>query len=168
LQKLENPEISGLEYQQGTLQGYEVRQYLLQKWNRQCSYCGKKNMPLQVEHIYPRAKGGTDRISNLTLSCEKCNVAKGTQDIKEFLARKPDVLKKVLAQAMAPLKDATAVNATRWALYGQLKSMGLPLECGSGGLTKFNRVTRELPKEHWIDAACDGKARFPSHRSQGR
>ena len=69
LQAMENPEISGVQYQQGTLHGYEVRAYLLEKWGRQCAYCGKNNVPLQVEHIQPRAKGGTDRLSNLTLSC---------------------------------------------------------------------------------------------------
>ena len=42
LQQLENPEISGIEYQQGLLQGYEVRQYLLEKWQRKCAYCGLK------------------------------------------------------------------------------------------------------------------------------
>ena len=158
MQKMENPEISGIEYQQGTLQGYETREYLLEKWNQQCAYCGKSQFPLQIEHIYPRAKGGTDRISNLTLSCEKCNLAKGTQNIKDFLKKKPEVLKRILAQAKAPLKDAAAVNATRFALYSSLKATDLPVECGSGGLTKFNRVGRGLPKAHWIDAACVGKS----------
>ena len=158
LQKMENPEISGVQYQQGTLQGYEVREYLLEKWNRQCAYCGKKDIPLQVEHIHPRAKGGTDRISNLTLSCVKCNIAKGTQDIQEFLKQKPEVMERVQAFARAPLKDAAAVNIIRWQLYVHLKATGLPIECGSGGLTKFNRTKRELPKEHWIDAACVGKS----------
>lgn len=158
LQKRENPEISGTEYQQGTLQGYEIRSYLLEKWQRQCAYCGKKDVPLQVEHIVPRAKGGTDRISNLCLACETCNLAKGTQDIRDFLRKKPDVLKRILAQAKASLQDATAVNATRWALYGRLKDIGLPVECGSGGRTSFNRSTQNLPKEHWVDAACVGKS----------
>ena len=156
LQKMECPEISGIQYQQGTLQGYEVRQYLLEKWNRQCAYCSKQNVPLQVEHIHPRARGGTDRISNLCLSCEKCNLAKGTKDVKDFLAKKPDLLKRILSQARAPLKDATAVNATRWALNAWLKATGLPVECGSGGLTTFNRTTQGLPKEHWGDALCVG------------
>ncbi len=158
LQKMENPEINGVQYQQGTLQGYECREYLLHKWDRQCAYCGKKGIPLQIEHIHPRANGGTDRISNLTLSCEQCNVAKGTQDIQDFLQKKPEVLKRILAQAKAPLKDASVVNATRWQLYHRLLALGLPVECGSGGLTKFNRTTRGLPKEHWIDAACVGKS----------
>jgi 5-methylcytosine-specific restriction endonuclease McrA len=157
LQKVENPEITGIEYQQGELQGYEVRQYLLEKWQRKCAYCGTENVPLQVEHIYPKAKGGSNRISNLCLSCEKCNLKKGTQDIKEFLAKKPDVLKRILSQSKRPLKDATAVNSTRWALFNRLKEMGLPVSTGSGGLTQFNRTRLNLPQTHWIDAACVGR-----------
>ena len=113
---MDHPEISGVEYQQGTLAGYELREYLLEKWGRKCAYCGKQDIPLQVEHIHPRANGGTNRASNLCLACEKCNLAKGTRDIKDFLSDKPNVLKKILAQAKAPLKDVAAVNATRWVL----------------------------------------------------
>jgi hypothetical protein len=48
LQQLENPEISGIEYQQGVLHGYEIREYLLNKWERTCAYCGVTNTPLQA------------------------------------------------------------------------------------------------------------------------
>jgi 5-methylcytosine-specific restriction endonuclease McrA len=154
LQQLENPEISGLEYQQGLLFGYE---YLLNKWERKCAYCGVTDTPLQVEHIHPKAKGGSNRISNLCLACENCNTRKGTQDIEQFLSKKPDVLKKILSQAKRPLKDAAAVNSTRWALFNQLRMTGLPVSTGSGGLTKFNRTRLQLPKSHWLDAACVGK-----------
>ncbi|KKD39019.1 MAG: RNA-guided endonuclease IscB [Limnoraphis robusta] len=157
LQKLENPEISGIEYQQGELQGYEVREYLLNKWDRKCAYCQAENVPLQIEHIHPKSKGGSDRISNLCLACEKCNLKKGTQDIEKFLVKQPDVLKRILAQSKRPLKDATAVNTTRWSLFNQLKETGLPVSTGSGGLTKFNRTRLNLPKTHWLDAACVGK-----------
>jgi 5-methylcytosine-specific restriction endonuclease McrA len=156
LQALDNPQIKGVEYQHGTLFGYEVREYLLQKWGRQCVYCGAKEIPLQIEHIIPQAKGGTDRISNLTLACEPCNIKKGTGDIREFLKEKPETLKRILGEAKAPLKDAAAVNATRWVLYERLQTLGLPVECGSGGRTKYNRIQRELPKTHWLDAACVG------------
>lgn len=157
LQQLENPEISGIEYQQGELQGYEVRQYLLDKWNRKCAYCNTENVPLQVDHIHPKAKGGSNRISNLCLACEKCNLKKGTQNIEQFLAKKPDILKHILSQAKRPLKDAAAVNSTRWALFSRLKETGLTVLTGSGGLTKFNRVRFNLPKTHWLDAACVGQ-----------
>lgn len=158
LQQMDNPEIRGVEYQQGTLYGYEVREYLLEKWNRHCAYCGAKDVPLQIEHIHPRTRGGSDRVSNLTLACETCNQRKGTQDVRDFLKDKPDTLKTLLAQAKVPLADAAAVNMTRWALYERLTAFGLPVEYGSGGLTKFNRTQRSLPKTHWLDAACVGKS----------
>ncbi|MEG4013941.1 MULTISPECIES: RNA-guided endonuclease IscB [unclassified Microcoleus] len=157
LQQLENPEISGVEYQQGELQGYEVREYLLNKWNRKCAYCNAENVALQVEHIHSKAQGGSNRISNLCLACEKCNQKKNTQDVEQFLAEKPDILKHILAQAKRPLKDAAAVNSTRWALFSRLKETGLPVLTGSGGLTKFNRTRLQLPKTHWLDAACVGQ-----------
>ncbi|HEU5227793.1 MAG TPA: RNA-guided endonuclease IscB [Ktedonobacteraceae bacterium] len=158
LQKTENPDIAGIHYQQGTLQGYEIRQYLLQKWNRACVYCQAKHLPLQVEHIVPRAKGGTNSVRNLCLACEACNTAKGTLAVEVFLAKQPEVVKRLLAQAKTPLKDAAAVNTTRWQLFERLKALGLPVECGSGGLTQYNRTRRALPKEHWIDACCVGKS----------
>jgi 5-methylcytosine-specific restriction endonuclease McrA len=158
MQLMENPEISGIEYQQGTLQGYEVKEYLLEKWGHKCTYCDKQGVPLQIDHIDPRANGGSHRICNLCLACEKCNISKGTKDIRDFLKKKPDLLKKILFQAKAPLRDAAAVNTTRWELFRQLQVFGLPIECGSGGLTKFNRSTRGLPKTHWIDAACVGES----------
>ena len=156
-QRMENPDISGFDYQQGELMGYEVREYLLEKYNRTCVYCGAKNVPLQVEHVVPRANGGSNRISNLTLACGACNTAKGAQPIEEFLKATPALLNKIKAQLKTSLKDATAVNATRWELWRQLTALGLPVECSSGALTKFNRTTQSLPKAHWLDAACVGK-----------
>lgn len=129
---------------------------LLEKWQRTCAYCGKQDGPLQVEHIHPRARSGSNRVSNLTLACEPCNSAKGTLDVRAFLANKPDVLRRLLAQAKAPLKDAAAMNTMRWALYERLQASGLPLETGSGGRTKYNRTQRGLPKTHWCDAANVG------------
>lgn len=156
LQQIENPEISGVEYQQGELAGYEVREYLLNKWDRKCTYCGAENVPLQIEHIQPKDKGGTNRISNLCLACEPCNIKKGTQDIEIFLRKKPEVLKQIKSQAKRPLKDAAAVNSTRWALFHELKETGWAVITGSGGLTKFNRTKLNLPKTHFFDAACVG------------
>ena len=84
LQKIENPEISGVEYQRGELFDYELREYLLFKFDHRCVYCGAEGVPLQVEHIVPRRRGGTDRVSNLTISCAPCNQGKGTQTSEEF------------------------------------------------------------------------------------
>lgn len=156
MQAMESPNIEGVEYQQGTLFGYEIREYLLEKFNRTCAYCDATDAPLQVEHIHAKADGGTNRISNLTIACEPCNQRKGTQDIKTFLAKDPVRLQRILVQVKRPLKDAAAVNSTRWALYNALKSTNLPVEVASGGRTKYNRVQLNVPKTHALDAACVG------------
>ncbi|MDJ0744944.1 MAG: RNA-guided endonuclease IscB [Xenococcaceae cyanobacterium MO_167.B27] len=151
--KMQRPEISGVEYQQGTLYQYEVREYLLEKWYRTCAYCGAKDVPLEVEHIVPKSVGGSSRISNLTLACVPCNRAKSNLDIKEFLADKPSILKRILTTAKTPLKDAAAVNSTRWKLFNALKYTGQRVTTGTGAQTKFNRTQQGLPKRHYLDAA---------------
>lgn len=170
MQKLENPEIVGVEYQHGTLFGYEVKEYLLQKFGHRCAYCAgaSGDLVLEVEHVVPRSRGGSNRVSNLAIACRTCNVEKGSLHPREWLEelqksrRKLDRVRasnlpKVLAQLKAPLKDATAVNATRWALYRRLLSLGFAVEVGSGGRTKYNRERAMVPKEHYWDAACVGE-----------
>ena len=170
-QRLDNPEISGVEYQQGTLLGYEVREYLLEKWGRACAYCGTQDVPLEVEHIHPKSQGGSNRISNLTLACHQCNQAKNSQPIAVFFEQDKGLkrrlkkqglsaekqLGRVLKQCKKPLKDAAAVNATRWALLNALKQTDLPVSTSTGGQTKFNRQRLGIPKTHALDAVCVGE-----------
>jgi len=151
-QLMENAELSGVEYQQGELAGYEVREYLLEKWGRQCAYCGMKNVPLQVEHIISKAKGGSNRVSNLCMACRPCNQKKGRMNADEF------GYPEVQAKAQRSMKDEAAVNATRWKLYDVLHEAGLILEVGTGGRTKYNRIQQGYEKADWIDAACVGKS----------
>lgn len=147
-----NAGIKGVEYQQGELAGYEVREYLLEKWQRKCAYCGEENTPLEIEHITPKSKGGSNRVSNLTLACHCCNQKKGTQTAKEF------GFPEIQAKANRPLNDAAAVNSVRWATFNMFKATGLAVEVGTGGRTKFNRIKQNYPKKHWIDAACVGES----------
>jgi 5-methylcytosine-specific restriction endonuclease McrA len=156
MQAMENPEISGIEYQQGTLAEYECREYLLEKFDRRCMYCDKTDVPLNLEHVVPKARGGTNRVSNLGIACLPCNQAKGAQPVEIFLAKDPERLQRIQRQLKAPLKDAAAVNATRWALFGALGATGLPVETGTGGRTKWNRHRFGVPKTHALDAACVG------------
>lgn len=151
-QAMVNPEISGVEYQQGELWGYEVREYLLEKFRRQCVYCGAKNVPLEIEHIIPKSRGGSNRVSNLALACQSCNQKKGNQTAHEF--GHPNVQK----LAKTPLKDASAINATRWKFYETLQRFCLPIEVGTGGRTKYNRTIQNYPKTHWLDAVCVGES----------
>jgi hypothetical protein len=137
--------------------GYEVREYLLEKWNRECAYCGGKNVPLEIEHIQPLSKGGSDRISNLTLACRCYNQKKGNKSLSEFLDNK-NKLEKIQAQAKAPLKDAAAVNSTRFAIVKMAKELCQSVKCWTGGRTKFNRSKQGFEKSHSIDAACVGES----------
>ncbi len=156
-QLLQNPEISGVEYQQGALAGYEVREYVLEKWGRECAYCHRAGVPLELDHVVPRSRLGTsDRVSNLAPACRRCNQEKGDRTAEEF--GHPEVQ----AKARQPLHDAAAVNASRWALFHRLAATGLPVEVGTGGRTKWNRTQRGMPKAHWLDAVCVG-ASTPEH-----
>jgi len=157
-QALEHPDIEGVDYQRGQLAGYEVREYVLLKWNHQCAYCDAREVPLELDHVQPRSKRCLDRVSNLTLSCRSCNQRKGNRDVREFLHDDPARLARILAHLKSPLRDAAAVNTTRWALNARLKLFGVPVESGSGGLTKYNRVMRGLDKTHWLDAANVGRS----------
>jgi 5-methylcytosine-specific restriction endonuclease McrA len=170
-QLMQNPEISGIEYQQGELFGYEVKEYLLEKWGRKCAYCGIVNSELQVEHVVPKkpkhGPKGTDRISNLTIACELCNGDKDNLQPHEWFemlkhsSKKLDQtravnLQKVLENLEKPLKDAAMMNATRWKLFNELKKTNLPVECGTGARTKKQRIEHSLPKTHYYDACCVG------------
>lgn len=150
-QKLMNPEIEGVEYQQGTLFGYEIREYLLEKWGRKCVYCNAKEVPLQIDHIEPRSRGGSNKIDNLTLACGSCNLKKGSLPLEQFAPEQALTIRK------APkFRDAAAVNSTRTALMHRLKELPMTFEAGTGGQTKYNRNRLGIPKTHALDAACSG------------
>jgi len=169
MQKMRDDAIEGKGYQQGTLAGYEIREYLLEKFNRKCAYCGAENIPLEIEHITPKSKGGTNRIDNLTISCRKCNMDKGNKLPKEWLnelkaskkksdAERAKNFEKAKRDVKKTLKDAAFVNSTRWRLYEKMKVLTPLVECGSGALTKMNRIAHGLPKEHFYDACCVGRS----------
>jgi hypothetical protein len=131
-----------VQYPQGTLLGYEVREYVLEKWGRKCAYCGAEQVPLEVEHIVPRSRGGSNRASNLTLACVPCNQRKGHETAAEF--GHPEIQ----AQARQPLKDVAAINSIRYAIGNALRAFGLPVSFWSGGRTQFNRTQQGYPKDH--------------------
>jgi len=98
-------------------------------------------MPLQVEHIIPKSRGGSDRVLNLTLSCNYCNQQKGDRTAAEF--GHPEIHR----QAKESLKSAAFMNQVRWQLVNEL-------ECNHtyGYLTKKRRIEAGLAKSHLNDA----------------
>ena len=140
-QKMMNPETRGIGYQQGTLKGYEVRAYLLEKFKHKCAYCGKTNTPLEVEHIIPKSRGGSNQVSNLVIACVPCNKKKNAQTATEFGHPK------IQARAKKTLKATAFMNTVS-------KRIVEILNCDKtyGYITKHNRTKRELEKTHINDA----------------
>lgn len=146
-QKMVKPEINGVKYQQGTLYGYEIREYLLEKFNRKCAYCGAKNIPLEIEHIVPKSRGGSNQVSNLTLACHSCNQKKGSMTAEEF------GYKKIKSKADSSLKYSAYMNICRWSIYNKLKALyGDKVSLTYGYKTKHDRIKLGLDKSHYNDA----------------
>lgn len=153
-QLMENPEIRGIEYQRGTLYGTEIWEYLLEKFGRKCFYCGAKGIPLEKEHIIPKSKGGSNRVSNLTVACRPCNQEKGNRHPNEIDGKLGKRVQSALHAGKKPLKNAAHVNSIRWKVVETLKeTTGLPIILGTGGKTKYHRKKAGLPKTHYYDAA---------------
>src|SRR6266852_1917744 len=150
-QKMQNPEVSGVSYQQGQLQGYLLREYLLAKWQRQCAYCKASGVPLQVEHLIPKSRQGSDRASNLVIACDACNKRKGTRTAEEF------GYPEIQAQARVSLKDAAHVSSIKTAVVQQLaQQFGAERVAVTYGYeTKYQRIqVLKLPKSHAHDAVA--------------
>jgi 5-methylcytosine-specific restriction endonuclease McrA len=60
-----------------------LRQQVRDRAGNRCEYCLSHQDytmgRLQLDHIYPTSKGGTDTADNLCLACELCNQAKWNQ-----------------------------------------------------------------------------------------
>ena len=63
-----------------------IRFKVLNRDGYKCKYCGQNsdNTVLEIDHIIPRSKGGTDSIDNLITSCRMCNLGKSDELILEY------------------------------------------------------------------------------------
>ena len=177
-QLLDNPDIEGVQYQQGTLQGTEVKEYLLIKHRHTCQYCGGacKDPVLEVEHKRPKSRGGSNSIRNLTIACHTCNQDKGALTPEEWLdelnskAKKTKIdetrikdIQNVIDNKETGKSDRYCawVNITRRQIEVFLYNTFDDVECSSGGRTKYNRTRLGYPKDHQYDATCIGTV--PEH-----
>ncbi|MBA1156913.1 DUF1376 domain-containing protein [Microvirga mediterraneensis] len=61
-----------------------IREVILQRDGPVCRYCGDIEGPFDIDHIHPRARGGKNEPSNLTVACCSCNRSKGSRLISEW------------------------------------------------------------------------------------
>lgn len=172
-QLLENPDIEGIEYQRGTLFGYEMKTYLMEKFQHTCQYCNNKTSDhrLEWEHMLPVSRGGSDRVKNATLACHTCNQLKDNRTPEEWLAelkaiKHPKELDKTRIECLEKvtkgqkvgqgLRYAAWSNTLRWHLFGELSKLSASgkVTAGTGGRTSYNRNKLHIPKAHHLDALC--------------
>ena len=144
IQKINNPIISGSEYQQGEqLDFFNVREYVLFRDNHTCQHCkGKsKDKVLNVHHIESRKTGG-DSPNNLITLCETCHKAYHRGEFELNVKRGKS------------FRDAAFMGIMRWSFYDRLKNIYPNVSMTFGYITKNTRITNNLPKEHYVDARC--------------
>jgi len=76
IQKIMNPDISGTDYQQGSMFGYQnMRSFLMAREHGKCQLCGKdfKNQPSHIHHCKQRNESGSNRAENLVILHRKCH-----------------------------------------------------------------------------------------------
>ena len=177
-QQMDNPDIEGTEYQQGSLFGYEMKEYLMEKYRHTCQYCGGKSGDsiLEWEHMMPKSRGGPDSLKNAMLACHRCNHDKNNRTVQEYLElvkkraarkEKPSELDEARIKGLQNVLDGRARGGSnRYAAWANilrryeerlLFQIFGDVECSSGGRTKYNRTKLGLPKDHHYDALCVGE-----------
>ena len=143
----------GIDYQQGPLYDTNLREFIFSKTNGRCSYCGAK--ATEIDHIVPRAKGGTDSTYNLIPACKSCNEKKSNLSLKEF--------GKLMNKDFSHLKpkrlpkDAAIVQSARNYMIREITKLVSDATIHDSWLTKYNREQLGLPKEHYYDALSVGE-----------
>ncbi|MFQ6062293.1 MAG: RNA-guided endonuclease IscB, partial [Methanosarcinales archaeon] len=142
IQKLQNPNISGVQYQQGHTYGYyNVRHYVFARDSYTCQICSKKNdRSLVTHHIIQRSQGGTDRPDNLVTLHKDCHIAyhQGKYPNVKFNTSKT-------------YKEAAYLNATKNKIVKLLKAR-VNTNVTFGNITTVTRQQFGLPKHHYTDA----------------
>ena len=138
----------GVDYQKGDQLGfYNVREFVLFRDGYKCSCCKGKShdMVLNVHHIESRTTGG-NAPNNLVTLCRTCHEKYHHGEI---------VLPKNVARGSA-YRDAACMNIIGMSLCIQLQTKyGRDMVSFTFGyVTKYIRMSNNLPKEHTIDARC--------------
>ena len=145
-QKLQNPDIEGVEYQNGVQKGFDnVKAYVRYRDGYKCQVCkGESGSDmLHVHHIVFRSQGGTDNPSNLITLCETCHKAIHDGTLKVKLRRRKEV----------DLDNVSFVNSINRKVVEMLKEeFGIPVNATYGYITSRNRAKHGIEKSHINDA----------------
>ena len=159
-QLLKNPDIQGIEYQQGEMSDWSanVREYVLARDNYTCQWCKKSSIKtdgliLQTHHIQFRRNGGSDRPDNLITLCTECH--EKYHKIVEETGSSPIDFRKSRS-----LVSAAHISTMKWELFNMVKQYDENANMTFGYKTKKTRISANrnlglnLQKSSPIDARC--------------
>ena len=143
----------GIGYQQGPLYNTNLREFVFSRTNGRCSYCGAK--ATEIDHIIPRAQGGSNSVHNLTPACRSCNQKKSNLSLKDF----GEIMNKDYSH-LEPKKlpkDAAIVQLARNYMVREITKLVPDTTTHDAWLTKCNRDSLGLSKQHYYDALSVGE-----------
>lgn len=111
--------------------------------NYTCQCCGKKDCRLEVHHLIPRSRGGSDKLANLITICSDCHQLAHSSEEQLLLFQR-----KFGKKAKGTLRYATQMNILRSMLQKEYPDAELTY----GFITKEVRRIFKLEKNHTIDA----------------
>lgn len=62
----------------------EKRQFVFERDDYTCQYCGEKSQIIECDHVIPKSRGGTNNVENLKTACWTCNRSKGSRLLSEW------------------------------------------------------------------------------------
>ena len=148
-----NTKLWGNAYQQGPLYQNKLRSFIFNRSNNKCVYCGAK--ATEIDHIVPRAKGGTNSVYNLAASCRTCNQMKSNLTLKDF--------GKLVGKDFSHLepkklpKYAAIVQSARNYMVREITKLVSDTTTHDAWMTQYNRDQLGLPKQHYYDALSVGE-----------
>lgn len=153
IQKIKNPDVEGVAYQQGEQEGfYNLREYILYRDGHKCQNPDCKNKDkspiLMLHHIVFREEGGADSPSNLITLCSKCHTPinhKKGKLLHSWMMK---------GKKVKGFKDSTFMSMVRWRLVNYLNSIDIETKQTYGFETKSKRIDLKLEKSHFNDAFC--------------
>ena len=144
--------LMGTAYQQGPLYQQKLRSFIFGRSNGKCVYCGAK--ATEIDHVVPRANGGTNSTYNLVASCRNCNEKKSNLTLKAFGKLVGKDFSKLEPKKLP--KDAAIAQIARNYMIKEVTKLVSDTTSHEAWLTKYNRDELGLPKEHYYDALSVG------------
>ena len=148
-----NTKLYGVAYQQGPLYQNKLRSFIFNRSNGKCIYCGAK--ATEIDHVIPRANGGTNSTYNLVASCKSCNQMKSNLSLKDFGKLVGKDFSKLVPKKLP--KDAAIVQLARNYMVREVTKLVSDTTLHDAWMTKYNREQLGLPKEHYYDALSVGE-----------